>query len=396
MPENIVRQRINASASAVLLLVGLGTCLGMVERGGAYGEWSTAGKRRYTAGDEIVDSGGGGKPSEASSSRRSWRYVVTFNDGNGLEQYLNYTGIQIRNAVVDKWYGRRVVLRFDDKSNAQLFMDSTDEIMLEMGNVDAVEEDLAMLGKQIGHKNYTLSWAMDAGEPYGMSMWMNGLWNGGTGVVVASLDSGLSPSVLDSFQHLQGGYDFVSDPTMSLDGDGRDADWADPGDSVPGRCEKSSWHGTLTGAMLACDPSRAESGYAGVVPNATFMPVRVLGACMSGYASDVADAIVWAAGGDIRGLDARAAKQAQVILMAFSGYSGEAGCPSYLQSAVDLALARNITLVASGGNNYNDTVSNYFPGNCMGVYAVGALNRKGRFSSYTNRDASLYFPGGDV
>lgn len=240
---------------------------------------------------------------------------------------------------------------------------------------------------------HALSWAMDHSEPYGMSAWMKGPWNGGKGVVVASLDSGLSSSVLDVFQDLQQGYDFVSDPSMSVDGDGRDGDWVDPGDAVPGRCGSSSWHGTLTGTMLACEPSRTQSGYAGVVPNATFMPVRVLGACKTGYASDVADAIVWAAGGEIRGLDEMPAKQAQVILMAFSG---KAGCPSYLQSAVDLAVSRNITLVASGGNNYGDTVSNYFPGNCLGVYSVGAMNRRGGFTAYTNRGARLYFPGGDA
>ncbi len=302
------------------------------------------------------------------------------------------------------------MLRFDKQDHAQMFLDHMREIMEELGNVKQIEEDFAMMGEggdtAMGAQedsgsvsnNSTQSfiqWVIDPGEPYSMHAWLGQTWNAGTGVVVAALDSCISAAVTDVFQSIGDGYDFISDPEMSLDGDGRDGDWRDPGDAVPGGCERSSWHGTLTATMLACDPSRTESGYTGIVPNATVMPVRVLGACKTGYASDVADAIVWAAGGEIRGLETRPPKQVHVILMSFSGYSGEARCPSYLQSAVNLAVSRNITLVASGGNNYNGTVSNYFPANCLGVLSAGALNRKGGFASYTNRDASLYLPGGD-
>jgi hypothetical protein len=326
-----------------------------------------------------------------SRSIYSRRFVITFRDGDALDQYTKYSAMHddkgiMSHAEVDKWYGRRIVLRFDDHEMATMFRGQMYSVTSNMENILALEEDFVMAGSMLS----PLSWAMDRDEPYGMSMYMNGLWNSGVGVVVASLDSGISRGMVDMFQSIKNGYDFVSDPSMSNDGDGRDEDWTDPGDAVPNLCNQSSWHGTMTGAMLACEPSR--TGYAGVVPNATLIPVRVLGACGTGYASDVADAIVWTAGFEIRGLANKLDTQnVDVILMAFSG---EGMCPSYLQSSIDLAISRNITLVASGGNNYNDTVANYFPGNCMGVYSVGSLDRKGRFAPYTNRDAILYFPGG--
>jgi serine protease len=47
------------------------------------------------------------------------------------------------------------------------------------------------------------------------------------------------------------------------------------------------------------------------------MPVRVLGECRTGYASDVADAIVWAAGGKIVDMDATETP-VKIIMLAFS------------------------------------------------------------------------------
>ena len=60
-------------------------------------------------------------------------------------------------------------------------------------------------------------------------------------------------------------------------------------------------------------------------------PICTLGQCSTGYANDAADAIVWAAGGQINGLWVNP-RPAKVISMSFSGYGQ---CPSFLQSAVD-------------------------------------------------------------
>lgn len=329
---------------------------------------------------------------------------MTFYDGNALDQYEAHGGFE--GAKVDKWYGRRIVLRFDHAVDADVFWQNIHGN--EMENVKIIEED---------HETFAGQWKQDVlgsqeesvlqdstdkslvssqqNEPYSMSAWMSPYqkpW--AAGVRIAALDSGISGSSLLS-SILTEGYDFVSDPGTSMDGDGRDADWTDPGDSVPGRCEGSSWHGTMTGTLLASPLYNISinNTFEGIVPSATLIPVRVLGACKTGYASDVADAIVWASGGAIRGMPLLD-RSAQVVLMPFSGRV-RTGCPSYLQSAVDLAISRNVTLVASAGNNYNQSVQDYIPANCKGVYSVGALDSKGLYTDYTNTGASFYFPGGD-
>lgn len=375
---------------------------------------------------------------DGSGSTTTTRFVITFQDGNALEQYSARTEnasepLLLANATIDKWYGRRIIIRFGDDESASAFWGAVQQPggaeLLLGSNVKWIEEDFETAAEQdqtpsvLSGDDLSLAalnlkqWSMDPNEAYGMLSWINNDVKNNpvqiaSGIVVAALDSGLSPTVLDAFNSIEDGYDFVSDPSMSRDGDGRDADWTDPGDwdpSIPSCGAKSSWHGTMTGSLLAARPQvDGETGniaFSGVVPNATIMPVRVLGACKTGYASDVADAIVWAAGGYIRGMEnsTKPRQPTQVILMPFSGYSGyenggatlRRGCPSYLQSAVDLAVARNITLVASAGNNYNASVLDYFPANCRGVYSVGALNRMGRYAAYSNQGASMYMPGGD-
>ena len=59
-----------------------------------------------------------------------------------------------------------------------------------------------------------------------------------------------------------------------------------------------------------------------------------------GYASDVCDAIVWAAGGEINGVPG-IATPAAVISMSFAGAGA---CPSYLQSSVGLARYPQLAL----------------------------------------------------
>jgi hypothetical protein len=242
-----------------------------------------------------------------------------------------------------------------------------------------------------------MQWVLDANEPSGMHSWLQYFPNGGRDVDVALLDSGISSTVVHMFDSILQGFDFISDPVISLDGDGRDSDWTDPGDTVPGKCDSSSWHGTQTGCLLACNSNKADTNVVlSASPNSRLIPVRVLGACKTGYASDVADAIVWAAGGNIRGMSARLDPIPKIIVMPFSGFSGsEWKCQSYLQSAVDIAVSNNITLLAAAGNNNGDDASRYFPGNCMGVMSVGALARDGEIAAYSNRQAQLYMPGGD-
>ena len=134
--------------------------------------------------------------------------------------------------------------------------------------------------------------------------------------MVAVVDSGFASAALDVFLNVVPGYDFISDADLSLDGDERDEDATDPGDYGPD-CPMSSWHGTRVASILAARHDyEGNLGMKGVAQNCTVMPVRVLGECRTGYASDVADAIVWAAGGEIVDVNTTETP-ARIIMMAF-------------------------------------------------------------------------------
>ena len=67
-------------------------------------------------------------------------------------------------------------------------------------------------------------------------------------MIVAVLDTGVKAGHPDLAGKLVAGFDFVSDPAISNDGNGCDSNPDDPGDLAPG----SSFHGThVTGTVAA-------------------------------------------------------------------------------------------------------------------------------------------------
>jgi hypothetical protein len=104
---------------------------------------------------------------------------------------------------------------------------------------------------------------------------------------------------------------------------------------------------------------------------------------------------VWSAGGVIDGVtvSVTAAASPNVIVMSFAG---RGPCPSFVQTAVDLAVSQNVTLLAAAGNDPALRAADFFPANCRGVLSVGALNWRGQRASYSSLDADLLMPGGDA
>ena len=233
-------------------------------------------------------------------------------------------------------------------------------------------------------------WPFADSEPYGLHL--EHLWAAGaTGgdMTVAVVDSGLVASARALFSRVaNAGYDFVSDSAYALDGDGRDADPTDPGD--PAGCTVPGWHGTKMAAAVAARVGNA-LGLVAPAPGATVQIVRALGACSTGYASDVADAILWAAGGSIDGVFPNPTPS-RVISVSLVG-AGE--CPSFLQSAITQAVGLGATVVAAAGNAGGEDIAAFFPANCNSVLSVGASTRRGARAPYSNVNAMFLAPGGD-
>jgi len=223
-------------------------------------------------------------------------------------------------------------------------------------------------------------------------------WNittGAANTVVAVVDTGIR-SHADLAGRTLPGYDFIDDVAVANDGNGRDADPADPGDwTTSNQCflgssaEDSSWHGTHVAGTIGA-ASNNGSGVAGVNWLAKVVPVRVLGRC-GGYISDIVAGTRWAGGLAVPGVPANA-NPADVINLSLGG-SG--ACAATYQSAFnELASAGVVVVVAAGNSSVN--ASGFQPANCNQVITVAANNKAGNRAVYSNYGAvvDITAPGG--
>jgi serine protease len=136
-------------------------------------------------------------------------------------------------------------------------------------------------------------------------------------------------------------------------------------------------HGTHVAGTIAQTTNNGE-GVAGVAYMSSIMPLKVLNSNGSGYISDIAEAIRWAAD-----------YGANVINMSLSSLYPSAA----LQEAVAYAYnEKNVVLVASSGN-YSEEAPR-FPAYYPEVIATGATTYDEKLASYSNRGNELCAPGG--
>lgn len=217
-------------------------------------------------------------------------------------------------------------------------------------------------------------------------------WDVTTGdpdVIVAIIDTGVVLSHPDMQGQLVDGYDFISDPKMSRDGDGRDANPDDPGDlAIQGT--SSSFHGTHVAGTVGAR-SNDGVGVAGVAWNTRIMPVRVLGQG-GGTEFDIVQGILYAAG-LANASQQIPAQRADIINMSLGGR----GFSSAEQDAITAARERGVIVIAAAGNDA--TNADFFtPGGLEGVVTVSAVGVSRELTSYSNFGSSVEVaaPGGDT
>ncbi len=231
-------------------------------------------------------------------------------------------------------------------------------------------------------------------------------WDTTTGrsdIIIADLDTGirydhpdLGPS---GGTRLLAGYDFISDPMIANDGNGRDADASDPGDWVTTAdtmttefkgctAEDSSWHGTRTAGILGAITNNAV-GIAGVTWGTKILPVRVLGKC-GGLDSDILDAMRWAAGLHVDGVPDNT-HPAQIINMSLGGTGA---CSSAEQTVVTEVVAKGVLVVVSAGNEGGPVDS---PANCVGVAGIAGIRQAGTKVGFSSLgpEVALSSPAGN-
>ena len=221
-------------------------------------------------------------------------------------------------------------------------------------------------------------------------------WDVTTGnntTVIAVLDSGVRPDHPDLAGKLLPGYDFVTEPLIANDGNGRDDDPTDPGDWVNAAdrtqavfrdCQErtSSWHGTRVAGLIGASTNDGV-GLAGATWTARLLPVRVLGKC-GGYDSDIIDAMRWAAGLTVNNVPDNP-NPARIINLSLGG---ESECNAAYRQAVSEVTARGALIVASVGN---DGLPVNSPANCDNVLGVSGVRHTGTKVGYSNLG-----PGADI
>ena len=212
---------------------------------------------------------------------------------------------------------------------------------------------------------------------------------GSPDVVVAVIDTGLLIGHPDiASERLVPGFDFISDPVVSQDGDGIDGDPFDVGDG--GQGVPSSFHGTHVAGTIGAATDNG-FGVAGVDWNARIMPVRVLGAG-GGFDFDIAQGIRFAAGlANVSGT--LPAQRADVINMSLGGPGVS---PAMLEAVQDARAAGVVVVVAAG--NENADASGSSPAAFDEVVCVSAVGPDRTKASYSNFGAvvDVAAPGGEL
>lgn len=183
---------------------------------------------------------------------------------------------------------------------------------------------------------------------------------GSSSVKVAIVDTGVQLSHPDLSSKIVAGYDFVSNDSVADDGNG---------------------HGTHCAGIAAALTNNSK-GIAGMAPNVSIMPVRVLDNSGSGTLANVAAGIRWAADNG-----------AKVISLSLGASSGA----TTLQDAVNYAWNKGAVVVAAAGNSGN-TSPNYpaYYTNAIAVGSTDSSDAKSSFSNYGTSWVDVAAPGSSI
>ncbi len=190
----------------------------------------------------------------------------------------------------------------------------------------------------------------------------------GQGIIVAVIDTGVDYNHSDLDANIWVNSGEIANNGIDDDGNGFIDDirgWDFVGnDNNP---MDEHYHGTHVAGIIAAENNG--SGITGVAPNATIMPVRVLGANGSGSWSNVAAGIRYAVDNG-----------ANVINLSLGG-----GFSSEVQSAVQYAAQHNVVVVMAAGNSAESQPSSPASlANQWGI-AVGAVDRNNHIASFSNQ-----------
>lgn len=289
---------------------------------------------------------------------------------------------------------RTVAVTLDDTTKAAA--GQLNAKLEDQSSVRAADTSTRFYANSTNDTYYGYLWNLNnaPGSTYGVDA--EDAWNvsRGAGQVVAVVDTGITVhSDLTGADSIVGGntvagYDFISDPAYSGDGDGYDSD---PTDVVPA----DDYHGTHVAGIVAAIGNNGQ-GVVGVAPDAKVQPLRVLGND-GGSEEDLIAAIRWAAGLSVAGIGTTNPTKAAVINLSLGGTGT---CSYAMQKAINDAVAAGTAVVVAAGND-GTALSSSVPANCANVIRVTASTNTGVLASFSNYGTSSYpatiaAPGGSA
>nr|WP_221382685.1 type VII secretion-associated serine protease mycosin [Actinoplanes polyasparticus] len=208
--------------------------------------------------------------------------------------------------------------------------------------------------------------SVETGVPWAQSrLGVERVWpmTRGAGVTIAVVDTGVAANSPQLRGHVRRGLDLTR-------GGGRRADTDCFG------------HGTFIGGIIAAQPTGG-TGFAGVAPDATLLPIRVANSIDDGTAGLLA-----------KGIRSAVDEGASVINVSASTASPEAG----LVAAVKYAEERDVVVVAAAANGAEQQRSVAYPAALPTVLAVGAIDKQGLLAKFSQQGLHLRLvaPGVDV
>jgi serine protease len=220
--------------------------------------------------------------------------------------------------------------------------------------------------------NFTAAWDLTTGS----ASQTIGIVDGGIAKAHEELASQLR--VHPAFPN--GGYDFVIEPLIATDGDGRDND--------PEQGPAACGHGTHVAGTIAAQTSfgagPAGVGVAGGASASKVLMARALGDSF-GNDADAIDAMLWLAGETVADVAVNP-NPVRIINMSFGGGGA---CGAAYQDAFDKLIARGVLPVVAAGNSSRADVSSSAPANCRGALAVAASDVSGALAAFSNLGAGV-------
>jgi len=252
------------------------------------------------------------------------------------------------------------------------------------------DDALYRLQWNIPQINLPVAWqvAPGAGQGVGIAVLDTGLFNSNPSTPVPANWSNWHPDLVSRvispdgtiLDFVSGDGDIDSDSGLS---NGWDTNPADPGD---GLIQSSNFHGThVAGIAVASDNFE---GIVGVAPQASLIPVRVLGRQGKGSLADLIDALD----------EIGRRSDVDVINLSLGGLSYSAALEGVIDSISSSSNASGAKLVvAAAGNSATDAMT--YPAAFSQVVGVGAVDAGGVRASYSNfgvYNVDVMAPGGDV